>query len=516
MSDPNIVSFLCEKNRHFRVLLAEDSEADAELLKRHLSKGHGDPFTVERVADRGQFESRLREGWDAIVCDYNVPGFSPMEALKLLESLYLDIPVLIVSGQIGEENAVDLLLAGAQDYVMKSNLARLGPALFRSIAQAQEKKNQEIFKKVHEQLVKDREQLLAVICHDLRNPLGSITLTAQLLGSYANGSTQVSSKLVGDNSSRIVKSCERIERMIHDILDGAMLKDGHFVIEPAQTNVADFLAEVRSAFERLAEKQGIKLVIAPLRSDLWVDFDSLRVFQVASNLVGNAIKFCPAGSTIHLSVEESAKSIRFVIHDDGPGISKSEHAQIFSKFFRGRDQKQEGSGLGLWIAREIVTGHGGEIGLESGVKQGTTFWFTLPLAPKKLSPDLVISKNQIANANVLLVDDDPDLSDAMAAALREVGLVVVLAADVDEAIALIEKKEITFQLFMVDFDLPNRNGGELIQWLRIPDNRNSEIPIVLMSAHPDVYERAQQLEVCHFLRKPMKLERLLDVVAKCL
>ena len=494
-----------------RILLVEDDDLDAELLKRHLSKFHPGLFILERAKDRAEFEALVDDSFDGIISDFNVPGFGAMKALERLKERGLDVPLLVVSGQIGEENAADAMRAGAQDFVMKSNLSRLAPALLRSIRDGKRLRRQIELQKAHEVAVKNREQLLAVICHDLKNPLGSIRLTAQLLHSYAKNSESISSKLVTENSNRICRASERIDRLIHDVLDENKIELGQFVIEPTRIQVADFWNEIRLTFEPLAAKRHVILRFNEVDPTLMMEFDSTRVLQAVSNLLSNALKFSPQESVVEARLETTDEEVKFVVRDRGPGIPAAEAKKVFSKFFRGQNNQETGSGLGLWIASQIVKNHGGEIGLLEAEGGGCQFWFKLPRRRVKAA---VSAAYQDEKTNILLVDDDSDLSEVISTALSEVGFAVTPAATVNDAISLLENHDRKYQVIMVDYDLPGENGGALIRWLQSSDS--SETPVVLMSAHPDVYERATTLGVSHSLRKPMKLERLLDVVSDCL
>lgn len=494
-----------------KILLVEDDDLDAELLKRHLVKYHAGLFQLERAKDRAEFEATVDDTFDGVISDFNIPGFGAMRALEQLKERGLDIPLLVVSGQIGEENAADAMRAGAQDFVMKSNLSRLVPALLRSIRDGKRLRRQVELQKAHEQAVKNREQLLAVICHDLRNPLGSIRLTAQLLQSYSKNNEPVTSKLISESASRICRASERIDRLIHDVLDENKIEMGQFVIEPAQVPVAEFWAEVKATFEPLAAKRHVSLRFNEVDPALTADFDSTRVLQVVSNLLSNALKFSPRDTVVEATLEHSEDELTFRVRDHGPGISDADAKKVFSKFFRGQNNQEVGSGLGLWIASQIVKNHGGEIGLEPADGGGCAFWFKLPRRRHKPAATVPYQEEM---TNILLVDDDMDLSDVISTALRGVGFAVTPAATVSDAISLLENQERKYQVIMVDYDLPGENGGALIRWLQ--SSQASETPVVLMSAHPDVYERATTLGVSHSLRKPMKLERLLDVVSDCL
>ncbi|MEX2584279.1 MAG: HAMP domain-containing sensor histidine kinase, partial [Gemmatimonadota bacterium] len=173
---------------------------------------------------------------------------------------------------------------------------------------------------------------------------------------------------------------ERMNRMIHDLLDAARVESGALPIQPEVVNVQDLLDGVAEIMAPLAEEKSLTLHLPPARSlpRLWADSD--RVFQVFSNLIGNAIKFTPEGGSITVRAEGSGGRVRFAVVDTGPGIPEDQLASIFERMWQARTDDSRGIGLGLAIARAIVDAHGERIGVESELGVGTEFWFTLRLA----------------------------------------------------------------------------------------------------------------------------------------
>jgi chemotaxis family two-component system sensor kinase Cph1 len=220
-----------------------------------------------------------------------------------------------------------------------------------------------------------RDELVAVVSHDLKNPLGVIKLQASLLRRLADDGASH----LGESIERIQRSAQRMISLIGDLLDLAKIEAGRFALQPRAEPAAEIVAEALALLRPLAEAKGVALdqQAAP---DLRVLADRERVFQVVSNLVGNAIKFTPAGGRISLRVAASGGEALFAVTDTGPGVAPENLSRIFERYWQAPDGRREGSGLGLYIAKGIVEAHGGKIWVERADTGGAAFKFTLPLA----------------------------------------------------------------------------------------------------------------------------------------
>jgi light-regulated signal transduction histidine kinase (bacteriophytochrome) len=224
--------------------------------------------------------------------------------------------------------------------------------------------------------VRARDDLVAVVSHDLRSPLGVIQIQAAIL-------LQAVSAERADVSRRIQTSVEHIQRavrnmntLIRDLLDLAKLEAGRFLLQCAQYPVDELIEESLLILRPLAEAKRITLT-SDLHGGL-VNADRDRIFQVLANLVGNAIKFTPDHGGVFVRCEIMDGELRVTVADTGPGISADHRVNLFDRYWQARRDDHEGSGLGLFIAKGIVEAHGGRIWVETDSGRGATFVFTLP------------------------------------------------------------------------------------------------------------------------------------------
>jgi PAS domain S-box-containing protein len=225
-----------------------------------------------------------------------------------------------------------------------------------------------------QEAVRMRDDVLAIVSHDLRNPLGAIDLAATVL--MQHGSDARARKHLGT----IRRSTERMEHLINDLLDMASINVGRFSIEPIVVDAGAVIEEALDIHEPLANERGIAIVRhcdvrgVPLRAD------RDRLIQVFGNVLGNASKFCKPGDVVTVRCARDGDRVRFSIADTGPGIPRADFPRIFEPYWSGRAGKKTGTGLGLFITKAIVEAHGGKIGVDSEEGHGATFEITLPVA----------------------------------------------------------------------------------------------------------------------------------------
>lgn len=249
-------------------------------------------------------------------------------------------------------------------------------------AQQRERSRAEAAEREAQRAVRTREDVLAIVSHDLKNPLGSIALSTQLMRRLLPPGEE--GERLRKHTHTIERSVERMDRLIRDLLDMASVQAGQLKLDLRRYEVEDLVRDGLVLLEPLAIEKQVELRTHLCREPCWVECDRERFFQVLSNLVGNALKFTPEGGTVTVeAVPETGSGegfLRFSVHDTGPGIPAEALPHLFEPFWQVEGTGKKGTGLGLTISRGIVMAHGGSLEVESEQGQGSTFSFTLPLA----------------------------------------------------------------------------------------------------------------------------------------
>jgi PAS domain S-box-containing protein len=222
-----------------------------------------------------------------------------------------------------------------------------------------------------------KDEFVSIVSHELRTPLTSIHGSlGMLVSGLLDAEPQTGKRLL----EIAVNSTERLIRLINDVLDVERIESGKVEMVKQACDVADLLMNLAEVMQPMAKKFGVTLSVLPISAEVWVDRD--RIIQTLTNLVSNAIKFSPQGSTVWLSAEHQDNCLRFQIKDQGRGIPRDKLETIFERFQQvdaSDSRNQDGTGLGLAICRNIVQQHGGRIWVESTLGQGSSFYFTLPV-----------------------------------------------------------------------------------------------------------------------------------------
>jgi signal transduction histidine kinase len=178
----------------------------------------------------------------------------------------------------------------------------------------------------------------------------------------------------------ILRAAERMSELIRDLLDAARIESGRLPIEPAEHRVTSLLSDAVEGIALIATEKSLRIEKEISRADLVVPCDRARVLQVFSNLLGNALKFTPAGGTVTVAAEMRGADAVFRVRDTGRGIGEDHLPHIFDRYWQAQREKRAGVGLGLFIAKGIVEAHGGTMQVESKLGEGTVFEFTVPNA----------------------------------------------------------------------------------------------------------------------------------------
>ena len=369
--------------------------------------------------------------------------------------------------------------------------------------------------------VRMREEFLAIVSHDLGNPLNSILLGSEML----LASSLLDAKSL-DHVRIIHNASGRMSRMLGDLLDLSSMDAGHLSMERRPEPIADLLAATVESMNDTAAKKTIRLETVLGSSPLFAFCDRERILQVLTNLVANAIKFTPAGGHIRIEATRKLEEIVIAVRDSGAGMTKSQLDHVFDPYWQVAKTAKLGTGLGLSIARGIVEFHGGQIWVESEVDRGSSFYFALPYGPLParsrvksgpLSGSLPIVKQPTesvrAGGAILIVDDEPDVHVLLTDLLRGEGYDVVNAVDGVEALAYLRAATTLPFLILLDLVMPNMDGWQFMEECR-QDDHLAGISVVLISSQVTARETARSLGLASYIGKPIARPVLLETVSR--
>jgi PAS domain S-box-containing protein len=234
-----------------------------------------------------------------------------------------------------------------------------------------------------EAAIRVREDMMAIVSHDLRNPLSTITTAAALLKPV------VSSDATGRASRQvdiILRSAEHMARLISDLLDMASIDAGMLAVNPQPQDALTLIEESTEMFQLLASQKSLQLQAEAPSEPISVLADRERVLQLLSNLIGNALKFSDPGGKVRVYVQREQDFARFSVTDTGQGVSQEQMDHLFDRYWQAKPSRKSGIGLGLTIAKGIAEAHGGRIWAESTLGEGTAFHFMLRANTADIGP----------------------------------------------------------------------------------------------------------------------------------
>jgi len=369
----------CNVRPTLRVLLVEDDPADVELVLLAL-ESEGFQVSSDTVQTVDDFTRRVRTGvYDVILADYNLPQWQGMEALEILRKERLDIPLIVVTGYLGEEKAVDCIKRGATDCVLKERLGRLPFSVRRALKekhlrQRRRQSEEELARKVEElaRSNQDLEQFAYVASHDLQEPLRMVANYTQLLAERYRGQLD-----------------EQADKYIHYAVDGALRMQALVQDLLKFSRLGKKEMDLRPTELRMVVEQALKNLEAAIQEShavvRWnglptVHADASQLTLVFQNLMANALKFHGAETpAIQIDAERKDHEWVLTVSDNGIGIPSENWQDIFIIFRRLHTRTEySGNGIGLSICKKIIERHGGKIWLEAQANPGCCFKFTLP------------------------------------------------------------------------------------------------------------------------------------------
>ena len=386
-----------ERLRACTLLLVDDEEANLDLLEALL--GEAGYARLVRTTDPLEVMALAEEhAPDLVLLDLHMPhrhGLAVLEDLCVATPAGEYRPVLVLTADVTSEARERALALGARDFVTKpfdatEVLLRVENLLDARVLHVDERRARERAERAEARsalLAHERERLLAVVAHDLRNPLGAIAMYSEMLSSLQPDDGE-GDPYARDALASIHSSATTMQRLVEDLLDAGSLRGGALRLHRAERRVAAAFEEAERMLRPLAEAGAVRLVFeaAPNAASVVAPVDQQRIVQLLSNIVGNGIKFTPPGGEVKVRYEIDADAVRASVSDTGAGIPSHELPHLFSAFWRGDEEQhrsgdaRHGVGLGLWIAQSIVGAHGGTLRVDSRPGHGTTFHLVLPFA----------------------------------------------------------------------------------------------------------------------------------------
>lgn len=360
------------KNK-LKILMLEDEQDDAELIGRSMIKA-GLLFESKRVDTKDDFSVAITNyNPDVILSDHSLPQFNSLEALKVCKQIGPSIPFILVTGTVSEEFAVTCLKEGADDYLLKSNLARLPLAIQNALRQRELQDQRKVaeaeLRVQNEELVKINQEMdsfIYSVSHNLRAPLMSVLGLLDL----ATREDSDRGSYFQDYFAMMNHSITKLDDTLKEILDYSRNSRQQIVHQRI-----DFRKTIEESLEKLKYLEGFENMQTniTIKSDHAFYSDEYRITVILNNLISNAINYKDINKEkckLDISVLVTKEKALLSVVDNGIGIAEEYKSRIFNMFFRGT-VRSKGAGLGLYIVRETINKLGGRIGVHSTYGEGT-------------------------------------------------------------------------------------------------------------------------------------------------
>jgi len=513
--------------KELKVLLVEDSEEDAALILMALRKGDWD-LATKRVDTASALKAVLAdESWDLILSDYSMPGFDGLAALRIVKEFGIDIPIILISGTIGEELAVAAMKAGANDYLMKDNLHRLVPAVERELREYQyrcdreEELHQSELKLLQAQKMEIVGRLSGGIAHDFNNLLAVILGNVDLLQAKLSLINQAPVEIGG-----IERAALHASTLVRQLLAFSRKQ----ALQTKAFDLNQTLREITPMLE-LMVGDSIEVKLETCAEQPAVKMDRVQLEQVLLNLASNARDAMRKNGQLiltthamemgladipHNETADPGPYARISVRDTGCGMDAKTMASIFEPFFTTKDI-DKGTGLGLSTTVDIIRNSGGFIQVESEVGVGTQFHLYLPTVPAAIQTTETREPARVEagkGKKILVVEDNNELRKLT----REVLLIgkyeVAVCADYEEVDKALQAG-FAPDLILSDLKIPRQDGHP-----NLPDllAKNPHWKVICMSGYSS--DEAINMGLMDgkftFLEKPFTPSKLLQTIREVL
>lgn len=492
------------------ILHLEDNREDAALVASML-RGGGIEAVIDVVDTRSAFGATIAQGrHDLILADYQLPQFDGLEALAIARRLRPDIPLIMVSGVLGEEAAIESMRSGATDYVLKTRLSRLVPAVRRALQEAQERAERRL---LEEQFLQAQKmelfgRLAGGVAHDFNNILTIVMSNCGLI---------LAGMAPSDPHHHLVEEIEQAGLRGASLTRQLLIFARHEARNPEILEVDEVLRTAAPLLRRLVP-ESVRIAMHLSAGPARIEADRRHLEQAIMNLVVNARDAMPRGGNIRIETGASESGpVEIAIRDTGYGMTPEVRARIFEPFFSTKPSGT-GTGLGLPTVQRVVGESGGDVAVESAPGQGTSFTITFPRHTGDLSPQSNHRAHPVlprGSETILVVEDDPAVRERAAGMLARQGYDVLTAADGREAVDLLAQKRGGVSLVFTDVIMPEMNAGAMARRLR---ELHPGLRILFTSGYTEqaIAPEGVIAGMVDFLPKPYGLESLAGKVRETL
>jgi signal transduction histidine kinase len=482
--------------------VVDDSPLEREMARRLLAE----QYEVELFVDGPPVIERLAAGErpDVLVLDWHMPQMSGLEVCRFLRERFdeASLPILVLTATGGQDDLLEGLAAGANDFVTKA----FDPAELRArvatLARARLlydtlRKTELATRRAREaadEANRAKDVFLATVSHELRTPLNSILGWARLLSEGT-----LDRETLARGLATIQRNAQIQVQLIEDILDTTRAISGKLHLELTTLDLAQVTRAAFDAVKPSADSKQLELSLNVPEVSLRIRGDSDRLQQAIGNLLANAVKFTGAGGAIRVELTGSQQSVCVSVRDTGKGIAKQFLPHVFDRFRQEDDaatRRHSGLGLGLALVRHIVAAHGGSVSAQSeGEGRGASFTITLPSQATRGSssgemdrpspPPLVVDHGlpigRLSNIQILVVEDDEDARDLLVTVLTQQGAKVSEAGSAAEA--LMHIAQAAPDVIISDIGLPGEDGYALMRAIRARGLTSATLPAIALTAY---------------------------------
>ncbi|MBV8758327.1 MAG: response regulator [Deltaproteobacteria bacterium] len=445
-----------------------------------------------------------------------VPSAGWQELSKILarQPAWSDLPVIVFSRE-RQGGLEELLASGTSSITVIETPVRVSTVISAAKAAMRARRRQYEVRDLVERLEeadRRKDEFLAMLGHELRNPLGAMQLALQV--------QQMQSPAAEPNRHMAVmeRQLKNLGRIVDDLLDVSRVTLGKIQLEVADVDLCEAARRCVQAITRDAENSRLRLTLAVPSEPVWTKGDPVRIEQVLSNLVTNAIKYTPAGGAIAVEVTEPERGrARITVSDSGIGIDPAIVESLFELFMQARqglDRSRGGLGLGLALVKRLVELHGGTVGAHSdGPGRGAKFWIELPVEDRRPTDQFDVVMPEQRPLKLLLVEDNADAREMLRELLTRDGHDVSTAND---GIAGLEAaRTLEPDLMLVDIGLPGISGHDLAREIRRTSERQPWMIAMTGYGQPTDRERALDAGFDLFVVKPVSIPDLRQALAQC-